>query len=135
MPISSEHVGRRYPPTPVHEVQAAEVAAFAQALGQQPGDEAPPTFAMVLAAPAWEQLFADPELGLALERTMHAEQGLELHRPIRVGDRLRAELEITKVRARGASAFVTIRVDVSTVDGDVVVSAPSTFVCTVEEAA
>lgn len=135
MPISSADVGRRYPATAPHEVTQAELDGLARALGLEPGPAAPPTYAMVIAAPAWEQLFGDASLGLALERTMHAEQGFTYHRPIHAGDRLSAELEVTKVRSRGGSDFVSIRVDIRDADGRLTVEAPSTFVCRQEAAA
>ena len=33
MPITADHAGRRYPPTPPYEVSAAKIAEFARALG------------------------------------------------------------------------------------------------------
>lgn len=44
---------------------------------------APPTFAIVIGAQAWDALFGDEELGLALMRTMHADQRFDWVRPLR----------------------------------------------------
>ena len=107
MAISADHVGRQYPPTPPYEVSAAKVAEFAAALGEthprHVGDDAvaPPTFAALMAATAWQAMFDDPELGLALRRIVHGDQRFELERLLRVGDRVRATLTIEKVRSRG----------------------------------
>ena len=72
MAISEAHAGRRYPPTAPYAISAAKIAEFARALGDDnpayAGDfpVAPPTFAAVISAPAWQQMFDDSELELAL---------------------------------------------------------------------
>jgi acyl dehydratase len=142
MPISEAHVGRSYPATTPYEVSRAKIAEFAAALGDadQPayaGDDpiAPPTFAAVLAAAAWDALFGDPELELSLSRTVHADQRFAWRRPLRAGDLVSATLTIEKVRVRGAAAFVTIAVVLSTVEGEELCTASSTLVHTSAEAA
>lgn len=136
MPIDASHAGRSYPPTSPITVTQRAVDAFAAALGEPAGSaEAPPTFAMVMAADAWGQMFADPELGIALNRTVHADQGFSFTRPIRVGDELTATLTIDKVRSRAGADFVGIVVDIATTAGEGVVRATSTFVCSKEAAA
>ncbi|MDO4785038.1 MAG: MaoC family dehydratase N-terminal domain-containing protein [Propionibacteriaceae bacterium] len=140
MPISPEHVGRRYPATVPYEVSRAKIAEFAEALGDPNpayrGDDpvAPPTFAAVIAAQAWDALFGDPDLGLALKRTVHADQGFRYVRPLRPGDRVSATLSIDKVRQRGNLDWVGISVEL-TVDGEPVCTATSTLLHTREEAA
>lgn len=131
MPIDASHVGRSYPPTAPHTVTSDEVAAFARALGAEPGPQAPPTFAMKLAAPAWQSLFDDAELGLALERTVHADQTFDIVRPLVPGDVATSSLRIERVRSRGAQDFVTVFVDV-VVDGATACTSTSTFLCTRE---
>jgi acyl dehydratase len=142
MPISDAHVGRSYPATAPYEVSRAKIAEFAAALGDADnpayaGDDpiAPPTFAAVLAAAAWDGLFDDPELGLSLSRTVHADQRFAWRRPLRAGDLVSATLTIEKVRVRGAAAFVTIAVVLSTTDGEELCTASSTLVHTNEVAA
>ena len=139
MPITPEHVGRVYPPAPPYLVSHTKIAEFASAIGDDNpaylGDDpvAPPTFAAVIAAHAWEALFGDQELGLALNRTMHADQGFTFTRPLRPGDAVVAELSIEKVRNRGNLDIVTILVDL-TVDGGSVCEARSTLMHTRGEA-
>lgn len=136
MAISTDHVGRVYPATAAYEVTAERIAAFAAALGDDhpayagPDPVAPPTFGIVVAARAWEQLFADPELELTLARTMHAEQTFEAVRPLRAGDRITATLRITKVRVRGPVEMISLAVDLDTVAGEHVQTASSLIVHT-----
>lgn len=138
MPITTEHVGRSYPPAAPYEVSRAKIAEFARALGDDNpryfGDEpiAPPTFAAVIAAQAWESLFGDKELGLALNRTMHADQGFDVTRPLVPGDVVLAHLSIEKVRNRGSLDMVTVLVDLR-VDGETVCEARSQLMHTREE--
>ena len=142
MPISEDHVGRRYPATAPYPVSRAKIAEFAAALGDAENPAytgaaplAPPTFAVVLAAAAWEAMFADPELELSLSRTVHADQRFTWQRPLRDGDEVTAALSIEKVRARGATAIISIAVQLSTTAGEPLCTAASTLIHTNEEAA
>lgn len=129
-------MGRTYEPTAPYEVSAAKIAEFAAALGDPnpayAGDApiAPPTFAAVIGAAAWDRLFSDPELDLALHRVVHGDQTFVFHRPLRAGDRVVGVLGIDKVRCRGALEIVGVTVRVQTVDGEPVVDSSSTFVHT-----
>jgi len=129
-------VGRTYPPTAPYEVCAAKIAEFAAALndpnpaysGKAP--VAPPTFAAVIGAAAWDGLFADPELDLSLQRVVHADQSFVWHRPLRTGDTVTGVLSIDKVRCRGAMEIVGVTVRMATIEGEPVVDSSSTFVHT-----
>lgn len=136
MPITPEHVGRSYPPTAPYRISRAKIAEFAAALGGREGGDqnpayagenpiAPPTFAIVLGAQAWDALFDDPELDLALMRTMHADQRFDWVRPLREGDDIVAQLTIDKVRNRGNTDMIAISVALRTVDGELVCTAAS----------
>ena len=139
MPITPEHEGRTYPPAAPYIVSHAKIAECAQALRDDNpayfGDApiAPPTFAAVIAAHAWEALFGDEELGLALNRTMHTDQGFTFHRPLRAGDVVEAQLSIEKVRNRGNLDMITVVVDL-VVDGETVCEARSGLMHTREDA-
>ncbi|MCA0295175.1 MAG: MaoC family dehydratase N-terminal domain-containing protein [Actinobacteria bacterium] len=142
MPISEDHVGRSYPATAPYQVSRAKIAEFAAALGdvQNPayaGDDpvAPPTFAVLLSSAAWDEMFADPDLALSLSRTVHVDQRFAWRRPLRAGDEVTATLTIEKVRARGATAIITIAVDLATTDGEPLCTATSTLMHTSEVAA
>lgn len=138
MPITPDHVGRSYPATATYEVSSAKIAEFATALGDTnpayfgQAPVAPPTFAAVIAAQAWDALFEDAELGLALKRTMHGDQGFAYVRPLRPGDKVTAVLTIDKVRQRGLLDWVGVSVALS-VDGDIVCTATSTLLHTRED--
>ncbi|MDR1767017.1 MAG: MaoC family dehydratase N-terminal domain-containing protein [Propionibacteriaceae bacterium] len=133
MPISAEHAGRAYPATEPLAVTAAGIAAFARALGDDnpayagPEPVAPPTFAVVLAQRAWQQLFDDPELGLSLDGTIHADQRFAWSRPLSAGESVRARARIEKVRLRPPTALVTVAVDIATSDGEAVCQSVSTL--------
>lgn len=140
MPITAEHVGRSYPATKPYRVSRAKIAEFASALGDRnPAyfDEdspiAPPTFAAVIAAQAWGAMFDDPDLGLALRRTMHADQRFDIVRPLREGDDVVATLTIERVRSRGTTDMVTIGVGLATVEGEELGTATSQLIHTREE--
>jgi acyl dehydratase len=142
MPISDDHVGRSYPATAPYQVSRAKIAEFASALGDAgnpaySGDApiAPPTFAVVLAAAAWDAMFADPELELSLSRTVHVDQRFDWQRPLRAGDEVTATLSIAKVRARGPMAILTIAVELATTSGEVLGTATSTLMHTAKEEA
>lgn len=138
MPITAEHVGRRYPAAPPYLVSRAKIAEFADALCDDnpsyggPDPVAPPTFAAVIAAQAWGALFDDAELELALNRTMHTDQAFTFHRPLRPGDAVVARLTIEKVRNRGTLDMITVLVGLA-VDGETVCEARSTLMHTREE--
>jgi len=135
MPITPDHVGRSYPATKPYRVSKAKIVEFARALGDDNpaylADEpiAPPTFGVVIAAQAWDALFGDPELGLALNRTVHADQRFDIVRPLSDGDEVTATLRIDKVRNRGAMDWVGVAVDLS-VNGERVGTATSTLLHT-----
>jgi len=117
-------------------VSAAKIAEFAAALGDPnpaysgEAPVAPPTFAAVIGAAAWDGLFADPELDLSLQRVVHADQSFVWHRPLRAGDTVTGALNIDKVRCRGAMEIVGVTVRVETLEGEPVVDSSSTFVHT-----
>jgi acyl dehydratase len=133
MPITEAHAGRRYPPCDPYQVSAAKIAEFAAALGDDNpryrGDSpmAPPTFAAVLTAQAWDQLFSDPELELSLARIVHGDQRFTFMRPLHAGDVVIATLTIDKVRVRAGSELITATVDMASRDGEPICTAQATF--------
>ncbi|AXE38099.1 FAS1-like dehydratase domain-containing protein [Acidipropionibacterium virtanenii] len=139
--LSAEHVGRRYPATEPYIVSAAKISEFATALADDssayrgPDPVAPPTFAMVIAAQAWSQLFDDADLGLRLDHTIHADQSFEWVRPLRAGDAVTATLEITSVRNRRGTDIIGLEVSLDAPDGEHLATATSTLWHTGEDAA
>lgn len=133
MPIADTHAGRSYPPTAPFVVTAGKIAEFAAALGDSnpayAGEQpiAPPTFAAVLVGSAWDVMFDDPELGLALRRVVHGDQRFDYGRPLRSGDEVTAQLTIDKVRVRGAVDIISCSIALATTAGESVGSASATF--------
>ena len=135
MAITPEHVGRTYPSAAPYRVSRAKIDEFSTAImdhhhayGSDPA-VAPPTFAMVIAAQAWQGVFDDAELGLALQRLVHTDQRLTFVRPLREGDLVHATATIDKVRNRGDIDLVTLSVTLS-VDGEDVCVASSSLMHT-----
>lgn len=140
MSVNPELVGRVFPPTASYLVGREKVREFAravfadapqhvdpaaaQALGYR-DVVAPPTFAMVVQDLTMQQLLAVKDSGIALERTVHAEQRFHYSRPIVAGDELTAQLSITGIRPFGAGAMVTSKAEITDADGAHVVTATS----------
>lgn len=95
---------------------------------------APPTFAMVIQDLTLQQLLGEPDSGIALERTVHAEQRFRYTRPIVAGDELTAQLTVTGIRAFGKGAMVTSEANIRDISGDHVVTAVSVLLVGGEDA-
>jgi N-terminal half of MaoC dehydratase len=133
MPITEAHTGRHYQLSDPYEVSAAKIIEFTTALGDDNpryrgySPMAPPTFAAVIAAQAWEQLFGDPDLGLSLGRIVHGYQRFTFMRALRAGDVVNATVTIDKVRVRAGSELITSTVEIAGPDGEPICSAQATF--------
>ncbi|MBF9337323.1 MaoC family dehydratase [Microbacterium lacticum] len=140
MSVNPELVGRAFPPTAPYLVGREKVREFARAVfatDPQHTDPAaaralgyadvvaPPTFAMVIQDLTLQQLLAQEDSGIALERTVHAEQRFHYTRPIVAGDELVAQLRITNVRPFGKGAMVTSEAEIADATGAHVVTATS----------
>lgn len=140
MPVNSELVGREFPPTapylvgrekvrelaravfadaPQHiDVDAARAAGFSDLV-------APPTFPMVIQDLTLQQLLSEPDSGIVLARTIHAEQRFQYTRPIVAGDELTAQLAVTGIRSLGGNAMITSEANITDAAGNHVVTAVS----------
>ncbi|KAA9089863.1 FAS1-like dehydratase domain-containing protein [Microbacterium radiodurans] len=107
--------------------------AAAQALGYA-DVVAPPTFAMVVQDLTLQQLIAEPDSGIVLERTVHAEQRFRYSRPIVAGDELTATLSVTGIRAFGTGAMVTSEAEITDAANEHVVTAVSVLLIGGEDA-
>lgn len=140
MSVNPDLVGRAFPPTAPYLVGREKVREFARAVfadDPQHTDPAaaqalgyadvvaPPTFAMVVQDLTLQQLLTEPDSGIALERTIHAEQRFRYTRPIVAGDELTAQLSISGLRAIGAGAMVTSEAEIRDAAGQHVVTATS----------
>jgi acyl dehydratase len=100
--------------------EAAKEAGFADQV-------APPTFPTVLQIMTSGQAVLDPELGLDYARVVHGEQEYEWHRPIVVGDVLKATPRIADIYARGPNEFLITEAEITDQRGEVVCVARSTL--------
>jgi acyl dehydratase len=143
MPVDQSVVGRVYPPTAPYEVGREKIREFADAVNdhnpayRDPDAArrlghadviAPPTFAIVLTLKAGHQVIMDPELGIDYSRVVHGEQRFVHVRPIRAGDVLQVVITVEDIRSAAGNDIVTTRADVTTVDGEAVLTAYSTIV-------
>jgi acyl dehydratase len=148
VPIDRKHLGRRYGPYRF-AVGSEQIRDFAAATGGGvPGrvfsvaperahpwtwDEAaaaasphgglvaPPTFAAAFAIQPFAHACADPALGVNVLRLVHAEQSFELEAPVRPGDVLETEGEITRIQDRGSLDFLEVTTETRNQRGERVV--------------
>ena len=143
MPIDTAYAGRTYPPTEPYAVGVEKIREFAAAIGdpnpayRDPAVAralghseviAPPTFPFVLTFTASRQVIEDPELGIDYTRVVHGEQRFVATRPVRAGDLLTTTVSIDTIRSAGGHDMITTRAEVSTTEGEHVVTALSTLV-------
>ncbi len=140
MPVNNDLVGREFPPTAPYLVGREKVREFARAVfadaplhtdveaARELGYAdvvAPPTFAMVVQDHTLQQLLAEPDSGIVLSRTIHAEQRFQYTRPIVAGDELTGRLRVTGIRALGGNAMITSEAEITDAGGAHVVTATS----------
>lgn len=143
MPLNRSCVGRTYPPMGPYRVGREKIREFADAICapdagyRDPAAArtlgysdviAPPTFPIVLTMAANERVFTDPDLGVDYGRVVHGEQRFQYTRPIVAGDQLVCGCVIEEVTSRGGHDFVTARSDVTTQNGEPVVTVWSKLV-------
>ncbi|HEY3683231.1 MAG TPA: MaoC family dehydratase N-terminal domain-containing protein [Streptosporangiaceae bacterium] len=143
MAINRDYLGRTFPPTAPYEVSRVKIAEFADAIGDpdplyrdpeaaraagHPDVIAPPTFPIVISMRGSGEIIADPDLGVDYSMVVHGEQRFAYTRPLRAGDVVTSTSTISDIRAAGRNEMVTTSTDVSTVDGEHIVTAYSTLV-------
>jgi acyl dehydratase len=143
MSLDQSFVGRSYPATPPYLVSREKIAEFAAAIGdpnpayvsvaaaRELGHAdvvAPPTFPVVVTSRAQAQVMFDPALGLDYSKVVHGEQSFTYERPVVAGDRLVAVVVVDTIRAVAGNDLLTLRVEVSTEAGELVLTARSTVV-------
>jgi acyl dehydratase len=143
MGVNPAFIGRTYPPCEPYEVGREKIREFATAIGDanpayhdpeaakalgHPDLVAPTTFPVIVSFQASRQVIDDPELGIDYSRVVHGEQRFVYTRSVRAGDRLVAVVSVQNVRQVAGNDLVTMKIDMSTVDGEPVVTAYSTIV-------
>ncbi|EAQ00197.1 hypothetical protein JNB_08499 [Janibacter sp. HTCC2649] len=134
--------GRSYPPSGPYAVSAAQIAAFADAVGSADPVHhdaevaraaghadviAPPTYAVSIAQQCDRAYILDPEAGIDYSRVVHGEQRFVHHRPITAGDELTGVLTVDSVRMAGGHAMITTRTEL-TAGAEPVCTSTSTIV-------
>ena len=140
--VNADFVGRTYPPSGPYAVSAAEIAAFADAVGSHDPVHrdadvaraagyadviAPPTFAVTIAQQCDRAYIVDPDAGIDYSRVVHGEQRFVHHRPITAGDEILGELTIDAIRMAGGHAMISTRTEL-TAAGEPVCTSTSTIV-------
>lgn len=120
--------GKQYDPVTV-ELDPEHVAAFAWAIGADPADGVPPTYAAVyslgVTAP---QLFGDEEAAINFAKLLHAEQEFEWIRHPEVGESVTSRARVTADNERRGMRFVTLETDTASAAGEPVCRSRALFV-------
>ncbi len=120
--------GKRYDPVTT-EIDADHVAAFAWAIGADPADGVPPTYAAVYCLGATApQLFGDDEAAIDFGHLLHAEQEFTWNRHPGVGDRVTSQATVTSDQNRRGIRFVTLEADSKGEDGAQICHSRALFV-------
>ena len=120
--------GRTYPAVKF-EIEPERVAAFARAIGADPADGVPPTFAATYALEATApQLFGDEEAAIDFGKLLHAEQEFEWHRHPRVGETLTSRARVAWDTSRRGMRFVSLETDTTDRRDDLVCRSRALFV-------
>jgi acyl dehydratase len=137
MALNQDYLGKVYPASEPYEVGREKIREFAIAIGdmnpayhdvaaaQALGHRdviAPPTFAFVVSMRASAIAMFDPGLGLDYSRVVHGEQRFAYVRPVTAGDNLVVVTTIENIRVAAGNDILTTRADISTVDGELVVT-------------
>ena len=137
MALNQDFLGKVYPAGPAYEVGREKIREFAIAIGDMnPAYHdveharslghrdviAPPTFPFVVAMRASAIAMFDPGLGLDYSRVVHGEQRFAYTRPVTAGDRLVVVTTIENIRVAAGNDILTTRADISTEDGEPVVT-------------
>jgi hypothetical protein len=120
--------GRTYPPVRF-KIEPERVAAFARAIGADPADGVPPTFAAVYAlgvtAP---QLFGDKEAAVDFAKLLHAEQEFEWERHPRPGEQVVSQGRVASDVSRRGMRFVSFESDTTGTGGEQICRSRALFV-------
>ena len=117
--------GKVYGPV-TYELSEERVRAFNRLFGGPPG--VPPTLLTAAEFAVFPQILGDLELGLDFLRVVHATQGYEYHRALRVGEVLNVEAHIASIRHKGGNGFLTVEMAMRGSDGEVAATTRSTMI-------
>ena len=134
MPVSTEAVGKRFPPV-VYAVGREKVKEYAFAVGETDplhidvqaaraaGHRdvvAPPMFAVVYSAPAVAPAIFDPQVGLDFARMVHGGQEFRWGPLVVAGDEITTEASVKEISERAGNGFSVFETRSTNQDGDAV---------------
>lgn len=120
--------GRTYPAVKI-EIDSGRVAEFARAIGSDPADGVPPTYAAVyslgVTAP---HLFGDEDAAVDFAKLLHAEQEFEWERQPEVGETVVSRGRVASDVSRRGMRFVTFETDTTDEKGATLCRSRALFV-------
>ena len=120
--------GKTYPAVKI-EIDPERVAEFVRAIGANPADGVPPTYAAVyslgVTAP---QLFGDDEAAIDFAHLLHAEQEFEWQGHPRPGETVTSVGRVASDTTRRGMRFVTFETDTSDASGAPVCRSRTLFI-------
>ena len=120
--------GKTYPAVSA-AIEPERVAAFARAVGANPVDGVPPTFAAVYSLGATApQLFGDPEAAVDFARLLHADQEFEWGRHPEVGETVMSQGRVVSDISRRGMRFLTFEATTTGEDGSGICRSRTLFV-------
>ena len=120
--------GRTYPAV-TFKIDPERAAAFARAIGADPGAGVPPTFAAVYSLGATaSQLFEDPEAAIDFAKLLHAEQEFAWTRHPQPGETVTSEGRIASDMSRRGIRFVSFETETTGAGGDEICKSRALFV-------
>ena len=120
--------GKTYPAV-ISRIEPERVAAFARAIGADPADGVPPTFAAVYSLGATApQLFGDPEADVDFAKLLHADQEFEWGRQPSPGQNVVSTGRVVSDISRRGMRFLTFETQTTAEDGSGVCRSRALFV-------
>jgi hypothetical protein len=120
--------GRTYPAVKV-EIDPEHVSAFARAIGADPAQGVPPTYAAVYSLGATApQLFGDEDAALDFSHLLHAEQAFEWARHPKAGETVISRGRVVSDTERRGMRFIRFETETTGADGRPVCKSSALFV-------
>ncbi len=143
MAINRDFLGREYCAPEPYEVTRGKIREFAAAIQDDNPmytDTAtaraagytdvvtPPTFPIIMGMAGTGQAVVDPDLRLDFSMVVHREQRFQYSRPMEAGDLVWCVTRISDIKALGDNELMTLDSEMSTVEGEHIVTARNTLV-------
>lgn len=120
--------GKTYPAV-TSVIEPERVDAFARAIGADPADGVPPTFAAVYSLGATApQLFGDPDAAIDFAKLLHADQEFEWIRHPKPGETVMSQGRVVSENDRRGMRFVTFETHTTAEDGSGICRSRALFV-------